>query len=213
MFERELSLIIASYDLQYFMAGHFPSLGRPGFTENLIATNWPYALRARYAETDIYAQSKIVASLRKSIVPVQHDLLHAKVDDEQLGSTVCDMFCGRGFRRTVGLSLYDANRAQYLFVFSGHKPSITDDQIRGILLDSLRALDRLGASSSQAVTLTQRETECLKWAAAGKSSDEISVILSISTHTVNGYLKSAVAKLDCVSRTHAVAEASRLNLI
>ena len=61
--------------------------------------------------------------------------------------------------------------------------------------------------------LSGRERECLKWAAAGKSSWEISRILGLSENTVTGYFKAATAKLGCVNRTQAVAEAIRTGQI
>ena len=45
------------------------------------------------------------------------------------------------------------------------------------------------------VPLSPREFECLKWAARGKSSWEIGLILGISRHTVTSYLDSAKEKL------------------
>ena len=61
--------------------------------------------------------------------------------------------------------------------------------------------------------LTPRETECLKWAAAGKSEWEISQILGISEHTAERHLLNAKTRLGAVNRVQAVAEAIRLGLI
>jgi DNA-binding CsgD family transcriptional regulator len=61
--------------------------------------------------------------------------------------------------------------------------------------------------------LSAREVECLRWSAAGKSSDEIAIILDISTHTVVSYLKSAMRKLEAVNRMQAVARACRFRLL
>jgi DNA-binding CsgD family transcriptional regulator len=61
--------------------------------------------------------------------------------------------------------------------------------------------------------LTQREIDCLNWTAAGKTSVEISDILSLSEHTVNHYLNRATKKLDTVNRTQAVAKALRMGII
>jgi LuxR family quorum sensing-dependent transcriptional regulator len=61
--------------------------------------------------------------------------------------------------------------------------------------------------------LTQREIDCLTWTAAGKTSMEISNILSLSEHTVNHYLNRATKKLDTVNRTQAVAKSIRMGII
>ena len=61
--------------------------------------------------------------------------------------------------------------------------------------------------------LTDREAECLRWAAAGKSEWEISQILGISEHTSEKHLLNAKAKLGAANRVQAVAEAIRLGYI
>jgi len=61
--------------------------------------------------------------------------------------------------------------------------------------------------------LTQREQECLIWAAEGKKSHEISIILSISEATVVFHLKNAIEKLDVINRSQAIAKAILLGII
>jgi DNA-binding CsgD family transcriptional regulator len=79
------------------------------------------------------------------------------------------------------------------------------------LLDTLPGDEKPEDRPSE--TLTRREIECLRWSAAGKSSDEIAIILDLSSHTVVGYLKSAMRKLDSVNRMQAVARAFRYRLL
>ena len=55
--------------------------------------------------------------------------------------------------------------------------------------------------------LTQRERECLRWAAEGKTSWEMSVILNISERTACFHLDNAKKKLNSVTRTGAVSKA------
>lgn len=61
--------------------------------------------------------------------------------------------------------------------------------------------------------LTPREIECLRWVAAGKTSEETSIILGRSIETVRLHIKNAIAKLDATNRSQAVAMAIRLGLI
>ncbi|WP_276577896.1 helix-turn-helix transcriptional regulator [Bradyrhizobium sp. 149] len=63
------------------------------------------------------------------------------------------------------------------------------------------------------VQLTYRESECLEWAAKGKSSWDISVILEISENTVNFHLKNAMKKLGTNRRSVALIRAIELKLI
>lgn len=55
--------------------------------------------------------------------------------------------------------------------------------------------------------LTRRETECVQFAAAGKSNWEIASILGIQEDTVKKALGRAAAKLEATNRAHIVATA------
>jgi DNA-binding CsgD family transcriptional regulator len=64
-----------------------------------------------------------------------------------------------------------------------------------------------------AAKLTPREIECLRWASAGKTSSEISIILNRSVETIRLHIKNAIAKLNATNRSQAVAKAVHLGLI
>lgn len=66
--------------------------------------------------------------------------------------------------------------------------------------------------ASDDVTLSGREVECLRWAAAGKTSDEVASILGISHETVRVYFKRAMRKVGANTRTQAVAIAYEMRL-
>lgn len=61
--------------------------------------------------------------------------------------------------------------------------------------------------------LSRRETQCLGQAAQGHTSAEIGASLSISARTVEGYIASACAKLNCRGRQAAISRAYELNLL
>lgn len=54
--------------------------------------------------------------------------------------------------------------------------------------------------------LTEREVECLYWAAHGKSSDETAIILKIKKSTVEDYRKHIKRKFDCITMAQAIYE-------
>ncbi len=62
-------------------------------------------------------------------------------------------------------------------------------------------------------SLTPREVEVLKWTSDGKTSSEISCLLSVSENTVNFHIKNAVRKLNTVNKTAAVVRAALLGLL
>jgi DNA-binding CsgD family transcriptional regulator len=61
--------------------------------------------------------------------------------------------------------------------------------------------------------LSPRERECLQWAASGKSTWDTSVILGVSERAIKFHLDQARHKLDCLTKTHAVAKALSLGLV
>lgn len=69
-------------------------------------------------------------------------------------------------------------------------------------------LDEFGRSP-----LSERERNCLSWAAVGRTTEEIADILAISPHTANEYIKNAARKLGASNRTQACTRAFLLSLI
>ncbi len=61
--------------------------------------------------------------------------------------------------------------------------------------------------------LTDRERECLTWAAHGKTDIEIGMILNISYRTVNMHMYNSFKKLNCVSREQAIVKAMLMKII
>jgi DNA-binding CsgD family transcriptional regulator len=62
-------------------------------------------------------------------------------------------------------------------------------------------------------TLTRREVECLRWAALGKTNEEIATILGLSRSTVRFHIRNASEKLDAVNRDQTVYNAARLGYL
>ncbi|MCC7003025.1 MAG: helix-turn-helix transcriptional regulator [Gemmatimonadaceae bacterium] len=63
------------------------------------------------------------------------------------------------------------------------------------------------------VRLSKREVECLRWAALGKTDQEIAAIISRSAATIRFHIHNAALKLDAVNRSQAVFKASQLGYL
>jgi len=61
--------------------------------------------------------------------------------------------------------------------------------------------------------LSPRQIECLRLAAAGKTSSEIAIMLGISSRTVDQYVGEACERLKVRNRIQAVAKALTLGLL
>nr|WP_307774118.1 LuxR C-terminal-related transcriptional regulator [Luteimonas salinisoli] len=75
------------------------------------------------------------------------------------------------------------------------------------------SVDRVLRRPGPCPALTRREREVLRWAAIGKTSWEISLILGISERTVNFHVQGACRKLGVPGRRAACARAVALGLV
>jgi len=75
------------------------------------------------------------------------------------------------------------------------------------LSDKKTEVDQWHTSDFDRSTVSQRETDCLHWAARGKTNWEIGKILKISDNTVRYHLKNVFVKLHASSRSNAVSRA------
>lgn len=124
----------------------------------------------------------------------------------------------------VVLTTYDGDEDIYRAIKSGAKAYLLKDTARDALVETVRRVHAgetylppsLAAKLAERVSgeaLSPREMEVLQRLAAGKSNKEIGAELFISEGTVKTHIKSIFTKLDVVTRTEAVATATRRGLI
>jgi DNA-binding CsgD family transcriptional regulator len=122
-----------------------------------------------------------------------------------------------GMQVGVALPVHAAEGHRLLFWFAGTRAPLGPTEINELTMVMLHALDAFNLVKSSKTTeyppLSAREREVVRWTSQGKTSIEIGQILSLSDHTVNAYMTSAIKKLDCVNRTQLVAKAIRYKLI
>jgi DNA-binding NarL/FixJ family response regulator len=124
----------------------------------------------------------------------------------------------------VVLTTYDGDEDIYRAIKAGAKAYLLKDTARDALVETVRRVHagetylppQLAAKLAERVSgeaLSPREIEVLQRMAVGKSNKEIGAELFISEGTVKTHIKSIFGKLDVVSRTEAVAVATRRGLI
>jgi DNA-binding NarL/FixJ family response regulator len=124
----------------------------------------------------------------------------------------------------VVLTTFDGDEDIYRAIKAGAKGYLLKDTAREALMECIRRVHAgetcipptLAAKLAERVSgeaLSAREIEVLQRIAAGKSNKEIAAELFISEGTVKTHVKSIFSKLDVVSRTEAVATATRRGLI
>ncbi len=85
--------------------------------------------------------------------------------------------------------------------------------LRDFILESAGAFMKSRLPKADVPRISNRELECLKWAAMGKSSWEIGRILSCAEATVNFHFTNIRRKLNSRSRQQAVVKAIKMDLI
>ena len=126
--------------------------------------------------------------------------------------------------RIVVLTTFDTDTDLSTAVKAGAKGYLLKDATGDELLTCIRKVHsgetfippslvtKLTAGLS-AESLTDRELEVLTLLARGQSNKEISTNLSISDSTVKTHLRNIFTKLNVLSRTEAIAAASRQGLV
>jgi DNA-binding NarL/FixJ family response regulator len=124
----------------------------------------------------------------------------------------------------VVLTTYDSDEDIYRAIKAGAKAYLLKDTARDALVETVRRVFAgetylplpIAAKLAERVSgtaLSQREMEVLQRMATGKSNKEIGTELFISDGTVKTHVSSIFSKLDVVSRTEAIATATRRGLI
>jgi DNA-binding CsgD family transcriptional regulator len=164
---------------------------------------------------------------RCSINPIPWGLPHHYVDrckeEKRLHSFYRDIGCARGIMLplhgpdrtlTCGFNFTDSEKD-----FSGRIPQFTA-QAHLFCATFHEALQRLVFAGQRDDTnllgknpLTNRESECIRWAALGKTAWEISCILSIAERTVFVHMDNAKKKLEAKTLPQAVGRAVMLGII
>jgi DNA-binding NarL/FixJ family response regulator len=126
--------------------------------------------------------------------------------------------------RIVVLTTFDGDEDIYRAIQAGAKGYLLKDVPRDALMDCVRRVHagetclpvHLAMKLAERVsgeTLSARQVDVLKLISEGKSNKEIGSALFIAEETVKSHLKAIFAKLNVISRTQAVANATRRGLI
>ena len=126
--------------------------------------------------------------------------------------------------RIVVLTTFDSDHELLRAIKAGAKGYLLKDAQREELLECIRKVHAGGTYIQSSLTdklaavvsskeLTERELHVLRLLALGKSNRQIGADLYISETTVKSHLRSIFTKLNVLSRTEAIAVASRLGLV
>ncbi|MFP5077287.1 LuxR C-terminal-related transcriptional regulator [Rhizobium sp. YIM 134829] len=212
----------ASFDFAHFMIARLPGGDRQSFAERLVLSSWPAELVQRYDAADLFPVSRLVSSVRRTKLPLFQNTQSLLGREGQAFEPADCLTLGepdspRPPSGTFAALFHTTYGEPFMVTLTGTRAAPGQLEAAGLYYLLLSLFERLESTmeSTNPVRekLSAREVECLRWAAAGKSSDEIAIILDISAYTVSSYFKSAARKLDAVNRMQAIARAMRLKII
>lgn len=209
------------FGMDALMAGTVPDPKSPSDIQeqHVILCRWPGDWLSRYVKRNYIDCDPIVRRMRQSSSPVIWREAYA---DDGYGNVVSDMIGDAGeyrLRDGIAMPLTTLEGRVIVASLGGEAVDCSRQDAAKLSLVTTYAIGRamllMAERSRQKLVpdLTDRETECLRWAAIGKSEWEISQILGISEHTSERHLLNAKRKLGAANRVQAVAEAIRLGLV
>ncbi len=184
----------------------------------IVLSNYPSAWQARYTEAGYLDIDPTILHCRRNQHPlIWSDAVFANVPQLWAESQAAGLRVGwtqsilNGFG-VIGL----LTLARSVEPLTAEELATKELKMRLLVSLTHTALARVLArqvDTGFSVTLTPRETEVLKWHADGKTSNDISEILTISVDTVKFHTKNAVFKLGAANKTAAAVRATMLGLL
>jgi LuxR family quorum sensing-dependent transcriptional regulator len=205
------------------LAGVMPGPGAHARAEELesrvLLWDWPKEWFDHYAALNYIETDPVISYLRNFRRPVQWDKAMRTVGGNRAGEQVFSEARAFGLNDGYAVPMLTIEGDIVMISLGGEEVDFDQSATDVISLLATFAAGRALEVSSRTTAyaarpeLSERERECLRWAAVGKSEWEISQILGISEHTAEKHLLNAKRKLRASNRVHAVAEALRLGYI
>lgn len=208
--ERFLHSILA-FDLDAAVAGGWVGVGGSR-AYRFYFNNWPEAWRDIYTQRNYFPHDPFAAQTRRTMKPYRwSDLRLDPAFLSGISGEINAAVVEYGWQEVVGIPVHGPASYQGLVSLAALGPCRIDD----LDLHLLRAMslaihdvchDELGfgQSTRPAPGLSDREVDCMRWVAAGKTDTEIAIILGISASTVHFHVERVKKKLGLRSRTEAV---------
>lgn len=212
-----LSRFVERYGFERIYLGQLVNPAAVAARDILYASDWPDELQAERRSQMAMLYDPIARCALTARRPFRWEEAHAQATRE--GRRVVDMVHNYGI--TDGM-MFPMRAIGHLpggvSLGAGASLEVSPDAVRELEIVCQAAYYHLEASLGpfpyqKLAQLTARETECIGFAAAGKSNWEIAAILGVREDTVKKTLKRASHKLGTVNRAQLVATAIRTGRI
>ena len=206
-----LSRFIGKYGFERIFLGQLVNPANVALKDILYVSDWPEELKEQRRSQMAILHDPIAICALRSKHPFSW--AEARKHASRAGRMVVDMVHDYGIRDGMMFPMHALYSVSGGVSLGGsNKLDLSQTQIKELEIVCQTVYyhleEMLGPFPYQEVAeLTKRETECVQFAAAGKSNWEIAQILGIQEDTVKKTLRRAGDKLGTVNRAHLVATA------
>jgi len=190
--------------------------GRDGAQLRILASNWVYDAIEMVGMDHLAGLARSRAATPLGGVPAPLVVLGKTGRNSRICGDPESELARFGHGEIYALQLRAGARRGCAF-FSASSPGrirqglVSAAQFRSTYLLSEMADPQVGRNPAD--PLSDRERECLFWVAEGKTTDEVALIVGVSTNTANRYIAQAIHKLAAANRAKAVATAIRRGIL
>lgn len=192
----------------------------PGHPMPAIAINFPWHWRTHYFDRKYHECDPVVRRTPMLSKPFMWDHLLKREQLNPNERLVMEESREAGLKHGVSVPLFGPlgriSVLSFASTFNDAEPAQNVHRLNVLAWQfhiAFAAIAQPAQPAKQSVGLSDRERDCLRWTAEGKTAWDIGLILNISENTVNFHVKKAMRKLGTTSRTVAVVKAIRFNLI
>ncbi len=206
-----LSAFIEDYGFDRIFLGQLVNPANVPLKKILYLSDWPEDLiQLRRSQMAALHDPVALCALRSKR---PFTWAEARAHASRMGRKVVDMVHDYGITDGIMFPMHALQSVSGGVSLGGtRKTSLSDTQVKELEIVCQTAYYHLEAMLGpfpyqKLAQLTARETECVQFAAAGKSNWEIAAILGIEVDTVKKTLRRAGTKLEAGNRAHIVATA------
>lgn len=212
-----IKALVQDLEMNAFLVLTLPTLDIIEIGATKIITNWPAEMVEYYDAHNLLIDSPVIRHMLKSTRPFNYDVEAINANrEESKKSAVIGLFQKHAVGKGAYFPVHDAAGGRGAISISGRR-NFSTGELAQLLFIATHIYDRLSQLTlkerHRPVEFTQSELDCLKLTAGGKKSSEIARILGLSEHMINTNISTAAKKLGCSTRTQAVVNALRLNII
>lgn len=183
-----------------------------------INSNYPYAWMERYAQENYAAIDPVLQHCLNTTLPA----VWQEATFSEAAPQMWEEAASYGIKYGISVPIHDPSGLNGIFSLARDR-SLPLKEVPAIMGEAQLLSNFLHVGMTRVVIptaipesridLTERERECLQWAAAGKTAWEIGQILGIAERTAVFHLNNCVQKLGAQNKTQAVAKAALLGLL